>query len=60
MHLCAANCCSDQSGSMDSVQRCIERCSEPVTKSQRYFQSELEGFQGRLQRCVMVQNQFRH
>lgn len=54
MHLCAAKCCDDKDGSIDYVQGCIERCSAPVTKSQRYVTNELEDFQGRLQRCVMV------
>ena len=53
MHLCAAKCCDDNTSSMDSVQRCVERCSAPTQKAQRYTQNELERFQGRLQRCVM-------
>lgn len=54
MHLCAAKCCDDKSASIDTVQSCIERCSQPVNRAQRYIHSEMEGFQGRLQRCVMV------
>lgn len=54
MHVCAAKCCEDQKASIDTVQGCIERCSMPVNRAQRYISSELEGFQGRLQRCVMV------
>lgn len=54
MHLCAAKCCDDKNASIDTVQSCIERCSQPVNRAQRYIQSEMEGFQGRLQRCVMV------
>lgn len=54
MHNCAAKCCEDKLSSIDSVQGCIERCSTPLNKAQRYVHTELEGFQGRLQRCVMV------
>ncbi|CRL07567.1 CLUMA_CG020532, isoform A [Clunio marinus] len=53
MHQCASKCCEDTQSSMDTIQRCIERCSQPVNKAQRYVQSELERVQGRLQRCVM-------
>lgn len=54
MHLCAAKCCDDKTGSIDSVQNCIERCSAPVNRAQHYVQKELQDFQGRLQRCVVV------
>lgn len=54
MHLCAAKCCDDKNGSIDTVQGCIERCSAPVNRAQQYVQKELGEYQGRLQRCVMV------
>lgn len=54
MHLCAAKCCEDKNGSIDTVQGCIERCSAPVNRAQQYVQKELGEYQGRLQRCVMV------
>uniref|UniRef100_A0A0K8TPY8 Protein FAM136A n=1 Tax=Tabanus bromius TaxID=304241 RepID=A0A0K8TPY8_TABBR len=56
MHRCAAMCCEEQTASLDTVQRCVERCSIPLTKAQKYVHTELEGFQGRLQRCVMQCN----
>ncbi|XP_065367946.1 protein FAM136A-like [Calliphora vicina] len=56
MHLCAAKCCQDTSASVDSVQRCVDRCSQPLTRAQNYVQHELGEFQGRLQRCVMQCN----
>lgn len=56
MHLCAAKCCEDKHGSIDSVQGCIERCSAPVNRAQQYVQKELGEYQGRLQRCVMQCN----
>lgn len=56
MHLCSAKCCDDSSSSMDVVQGCIDRCSQPVNRAQQYVQKELGEYQGRLQRCVMVSN----
>lgn len=56
MHRCAARCCDDQTSGIDSVQGCVERCSNPVNRAQQFVHTELEGFQGRLQRCVMVIN----
>lgn len=56
MHLCAAKCCEDKNSSIDVVQNCVERCSGPLTRAQKYVHNELEGFQGRLQRCVMQCN----
>lgn len=60
MHLCAAKCCDDKTGSIDSVQSCIERCSGPVNRAQQYVQKEMGDYQGRLQRCVMVCGQCAH
>lgn len=53
MHRCAARCCDDRNVSLERVQQCVENCSKPLNKSQAYIQHELEGFQNRLQRCVM-------
>lgn len=58
MHLCAAKCCEDKNGSIDSVEGCIERCSAPLNRAQKYVQKELGEYQGRLQRCVMVNIHF--
>ncbi|XP_055708721.1 protein FAM136A [Phlebotomus papatasi] len=56
MHLCAAKCCENTTGSIDVVQGCVQKCSVPVTKAERYIHKELNEFQGRLQRCVMQCN----
>ncbi|GAB0100226.1 uncharacterized protein DMENIID0001_162310 [Sergentomyia squamirostris] len=56
MHLCAAKCCENTSASIDVVQACVQKCSVPVTKAERYLHKELNEFQGRLQRCVMQCN----
>jgi len=53
MHLCAAECCSDQAAYVEDVHRCIESCQAPARKSQQYVQSELERFQESLSRCVL-------
>lgn len=58
MHHCAAKCCEDKTASIESVQRCVEKCSLPLTKAQRYVHNELESYQGRLQRCVMVRTNY--
>lgn len=55
MHLCAVKCCDDKTGGIDNLHNCIERCSAPVKRVQKYVK-ELQDFQGRLQRCVIVSN----
>uniref|UniRef100_A0A1B0C3T0 Protein FAM136A n=1 Tax=Glossina palpalis gambiensis TaxID=67801 RepID=A0A1B0C3T0_9MUSC len=56
MHRCAAKCCEDVEASVESVQRCVERCSKPFNRAQNYVHHELGEFQDRLQRCVMQCN----
>jgi len=53
MHLCAANCCTDQVSNIDEVHRCVERCQAPTQRAQQYVQSELQHFQDSLSRCVL-------
>merc|ERR1719233_1768077 len=53
MHLCAADCCANFTGTMDEVHRCVERCQQPAQRAQQYVQSELEHFQESLSRCVL-------
>ncbi|EDW01728.1 protein FAM136A [Drosophila grimshawi] len=52
MHRCAASCCDDERGTLDTVQRCIEKCATPLMDAQDYLQNELGQFQNRLQTCV--------
>jgi len=54
MYLCNADCMDNSMGSMEEVQRCVERCSTPAQRSQNYVQSELEQFQASLSRCVQL------
>ena len=53
MHLCAAECCSDDLTSINEVMACKERCEAPLMRAQKYVQSELERYQESLQRCVL-------
>ena len=53
MHLCAAECCSDDLSSINEVMACKERCEAPLMRAQKYVQSELERYQESLQRCVL-------
>merc|ERR1712122_471195 len=53
MYQCSMKCCENESSSMEEVQHCLDRCSQPVTHAQSYFQQELSTFQNRLQRCAM-------
>ncbi|KAH8277581.1 hypothetical protein KR018_001684 [Drosophila ironensis] len=52
MHVCAARCCDDEKGTLESVQNCIEKCAAPLMDAQDYLQHELGQFQNRLQSCV--------
>ncbi|ALC41733.1 CG5327 [Drosophila busckii] len=52
MHRCAAKCCDDERGSLESVQNCIEKCASPLMDAQDFLQNELGQFQNHLQLCV--------
>ncbi|EDO34117.1 predicted protein [Nematostella vectensis] len=51
-HLCAAKCCDNQSASKASVQQCMTRCFQPLQDIQKFMETELQRFQGRLSRCA--------
>ena len=53
MHLCAADCCSNPSASINEVIECKERCEINTRKAQVFVQGELERFQESLSRCVL-------
>lgn len=57
MHYCAAKCCENNDLSMDSVQNCVERCSQPLTRAQSYVQNQLQNFQKKLNHCVLECNE---
>ncbi|XKL63639.1 hypothetical protein PGB90_006003 [Kerria lacca] len=56
MYECASACCDNTVASYEDVQRCIDRCSNPLNRAQSYIKNEFEDFQTRVQRCLMVCN----
>jgi len=54
MHLCAAQCCEDMSASSQSVAVCQRNCAVKTEAAHQYTSQEMEDFQNRMQRCVMV------
>ncbi|XP_003702836.1 protein FAM136A [Megachile rotundata] len=50
---CAATCCDNESYNMQNVKDCVNNCTNPWDKAQRYVGEELERVQNRLQRCFM-------
>ncbi|XP_028155647.1 protein FAM136A [Diabrotica virgifera virgifera] len=53
MHRCAATCCDNRDGSLEQVQKCVERCSTKIHWAQSYVQTEMDHLQNKLQRCVL-------
>lgn len=53
MHRCSVKCCENSDATMEGVQQCLETCSAPFMRAQKFLQIELESYQSRLQRCVM-------
>ena len=47
MYHCSAKCCENDRKTLTDVQRCIEQCSQGVSKAQAYLQNEIETFQVR-------------
>ncbi|XP_012534887.1 protein FAM136A [Monomorium pharaonis] len=56
MHQCAAQCCENESYSIQKIHTCVENCSSSLNKAQQYIQGEFERVQNRLQRCIMECN----
>ncbi|XP_020281652.1 protein FAM136A [Pseudomyrmex gracilis] len=56
MHLCAAQCCENETYSVQKVHNCVENCSSSINKAQQYVEGEFERVQNRLQRCIMECN----
>ncbi|XP_072763477.1 protein FAM136A-like [Anoplolepis gracilipes] len=56
MHKCAAQCCENETYSIQKVHNCVDNCSSSLNKAQQYVQGEFERVQNRLQRCVMECN----
>ncbi|KAG6934436.1 family with sequence similarity 136 member A, partial [Chelydra serpentina] len=53
MFRCSADCCENNTASMQQVHHCIERCHAPLAQAQAVVTKELERFQDRLARCTM-------
>jgi len=56
MHRCAAQCCENETYSIQKVHNCVDDCSSSLNKAQQYVQGEFERVQNRLQRCIMECN----
>ncbi|KAL1461019.1 hypothetical protein WDU94_012952 [Cyamophila willieti] len=56
MHRCSVKCCENKDATMEGVQQCLEVCSSPFMRAQKYLQMEFEQYQTRLQRCVLECN----
>ncbi|KAG5326393.1 F136A protein, partial [Pseudoatta argentina] len=54
MHKCAAQCCENESYSIQKVHTCVENCSSSLNKAQQYVQGEFE----RVQVIKLVQSIF--
>ena len=53
MNLCAAECCSNETASIDEVMDCKEECEEKTIKAQTYVESELQRFQEGIKGCFL-------
>ena len=49
--LCQAKC-TDMKGPQEELHRCLEQCGQPIARHEASVMSELQQFQGRVQRCV--------
>ncbi|XP_011861936.1 PREDICTED: protein FAM136A-like isoform X2 [Vollenhovia emeryi] len=45
MHKCAAQCCENETYSIQKVHNCVENCSSSLNKAQHYVQGEFERVQ---------------
>lgn len=45
MHKCAAQCCENETYSIQKVHNCVENCSSSLNKTQQYVQGEFERMQ---------------
>ena len=53
MHLCAAECSSNEIATINEVMQCREKCTEKTIPAQNYVQSELQRVSDGLNRCVL-------
>ena len=53
MFRCSANCCDNRSSSQAELSRCLEACSIPAMKADKFMQEQIQDIQNRFQRCAM-------
>ena len=51
-YLQMASCFDNNSASQSQLQSCVEKSALSIQNAQNVIQNEMNGFQGRLQRCV--------
>lgn len=51
MHLCAVECCSNQTANLEEVMNCKQKCEVKLDRAQKYVQTELERFLESSNRC---------
>lgn len=45
MHRCAAQCCDNETYSIQKIHNCVENCNSSLNKAQQYVQGEFERVQ---------------
>merc|ERR1711988_48994 len=51
--LCSAKCCDSAGYGQMELQRCLQRCGEPVMQMEQIVTAQMGQFQERLQRCMV-------
>lgn len=51
--LCSAKCC-DSAPTHENLETCVQGCQKKVAGAEEQLGTELQNFQGRLQRCVLA------
>ena len=54
MYECSGACCDRDHYNMEEVQRCVEKCSEPISKTQSFIEGEMSNFQVSSICCILV------
>jgi len=53
MFRCSAHCCDNKDSSQQEIQRCLDKCSGPALKADKFMQEQMQEMQDRFQRCAM-------
>jgi hypothetical protein len=54
MFNCSSKCCEDKKSSRMDIEKCVERCNEPMRTAQASMEAELGALQDQLSRCTMT------